>query len=107
MIWDVQYSENFLQDLKEISIYISDTLQEPQTAGKQVQRILDSADSLNHMPERYRVYEGGGKQGLKIRILTVGRYVVLYQPNESQRLVKILRAVYGGRDIPAQLEQTE
>jgi len=107
MIWDLQYSEQFVQDLQDISAYISDALQEPEIAEKQVQRILDAADSLDHMPERYRVYEKGIERNLELRILTVNRYVILYQPNESQKLVKILRVIYGGRDLPAQLDQNE
>ena len=107
MIWSVQYAEQFLQDLKEISAYISDALQEPQIAEKQVQRILDAADALDHMPERYRIYEKGIERNLKIRILTVNRYVIFYQPDESCQLVKILRVIYGGRDIEMQLGQVE
>ena len=106
MTWDVRYAKQFLQDLKEISEYITDVLQEPQIAEKQVQRILDAADSLDHMPERCRIYEGV-ERNLKIRILTVNRYMIFYQPDETCRLVKILRVIYGGRDIPAQLEETE
>ena len=60
-----------------------------------IQRILNAADSLDHMPERYRVY-GTGME-----------YVILYQPDESRQLVKIFRVIYGGRDIRAQLEQNE
>jgi len=106
MNWSVQYSENFLQDLQEIVAYISYALQEPQIAKKLVQRILDAADSLDQMPERYRVYEKGIERNLKIRILTVNRYVILYQPDESCKIVKILRVIYGGRDIEAQFEDT-
>jgi len=101
MIRDVTYAKQFLQDLKDIAEYIADVLQEPQVAEKQVQRILDAADSLNYMPERYRIYEEGIKRNPKIRILTVNRHVILYQPDESCRLVKILRVIYGGRNIPA------
>ena len=107
MTWDVKYAKQFLQDLKAISEYITDVLQEPRIAEKQVQRILDAADSLGHMPERYRIYEQGIERNPKIRILTVNRHVILYQPDESCQLVKILRVIYGGRDIPAQLEQPE
>ena len=107
MTWTIQYADAFLRDLREISAYISHVLQEPQVAEKQVQRILDAADSLDHMPERYRVYEKGADTDMEIRVLTVNNYVILYQPNESCQLVKILRVIYGGRDIVAQLEQNE
>jgi len=68
MTWNVKYAKQFLQDLKEISEYITDVLQEPQIAEKQVQRILDAADSLDQMPERYRIYEQGMERNPKIRI---------------------------------------
>ena len=103
MTWDVQYGDEFLQDLQGIKAYISTVLQEPQIAENLVDRIMDAADSLDQMPERYRLYEKGRHPG--IRTMTVGNYVVHYQLEHSKNLVKVLRAIYGGRDIEAQLAE--
>ena len=105
MIWNVQYGEEFLQDLQGIKAYISTVLQEPRIAEKLVDRIMDAADSLDQMPERHRLYEKGKHPG--IRTMPVGNYVVLYQLEQSAELVKIVRVIYGGRDIESQLEQSE
>ena len=101
MIWNVRYSDEFLQDLQRIKTYISAVLLEPLVAEKLVDRIMDAADSLDRMPERYRLYEQGRHQG--IRKMPVGSYVIFYQLEQSKNLVKILRAIYGGRDIEAEM----
>jgi toxin ParE1/3/4 len=105
MIWNVQYGDEFLQDLQGIKAYISTVLQESQIAENLVDRIMDAADSLDQMPERYRLYEKGRHPG--IRTMAVGNYVVLYQLEQPKELVKILRVIYGGRDIEAQLNQAK
>jgi plasmid stabilization system protein ParE len=49
MIWDVQYAETADKDLQGIYDYIAYKLLVPETAEKQTDRIMDTADSLNHM----------------------------------------------------------
>ena len=99
MIWNVSYSDSFWQDLKEIASYISEVLQEPSTAEKQVERILDATDSLEHMPERHRVYDGIVTRKPEVRFFPVDNYIIFYQPVKTLKIVKILRVIYGGRDI--------
>jgi toxin ParE1/3/4 len=53
MIWKVNYTEDAEQDLQSIFDYISDVLLEPVTAANQTNRIMDAADSLDHMPLRF------------------------------------------------------
>ena len=58
MTWKVNYTEDAEQDLQDIYEYISDFLLEPVIAEKQANRIMDTVDSLDHMPLRYRLYVG-------------------------------------------------
>jgi len=99
MIWNISYSDSFWQDIKEIASYISEILQEPQIAEKQVERIFDAADSLEHMPERHRVYDSIVERKPEVRFFPVDNYIIFYQPVEILKTVKILRVIYGGRDI--------
>jgi toxin ParE1/3/4 len=103
MIWDVIYSSNAENDLQEIFNYISLTLLEPETAERQTERIMDAADSLISFPFRYRIYNVEPWRSKGLRILPIDNYVILYQPDESTNLVKIVRIMYGGRDINKQL----
>ena len=67
MSWTVEYSTQAKQDLRNIFEYIAYNLLEPETAGRQVQRIMKEIRSLNDMPLRHRIYdeEPWQSQGLR------------------------------------------
>jgi len=79
MNWKVDYAQGAIQDLQDIYAYISNILLEPITAKKQVIRIMESAESLDHMPFRYRLYDKGAWADLGIRILPIDNYPKLIQ----------------------------
>jgi toxin ParE1/3/4 len=95
MTWVVDYANSAKQDLRDIYDYIADVLLEPVTAEKQTERIMDAADSLDHMPLRYRLYDKEPWRSKGLRILPVDNYIVLYIPDESNHTVIIIRIVYG------------
>lgn len=99
MKWQILYTEQAKEDLKCIYEYIAYTLLEQGTAAGQTRAIMDEISSLNDMPFRYRLYEVEPWQSKGVHILTVGKYVVLYQPDEAGHVVNIVRILYGGRDI--------
>jgi toxin ParE1/3/4 len=103
MTWVVHYTDSAKQDLRDIYSYISDVLLEPVTAEKQTSRIMDAVDSLDHMPLRYRLYDKEPWCSKGLRVLPVNNYLVLYIPDESSHIVKIIRIMYGGRDVEKHL----
>ena len=106
MSWKVDYAESARQDLRDIRGYISDTLMEPVIAVNQIRRIMDAADSLDHVPLRYRLYDKDPWRSQGLRIMPVDNYLVLYLPDESSNIVTIIRIMYGGRDIESHLNKT-
>ena len=42
---------------------------------------------------------------VNLRLMPVDNYVVFYIPNDERRVVNVVRIIYGGRNIAAQLEQ--
>jgi toxin ParE1/3/4 len=107
MIWHVDYAEAARQDLRDVRDYISNVLLEPTTAARQVAHIMDAADSLEHMPMRYRLYDNEPWRSRGLRIMPVDNYVVLYLPDESKNIVTIIRVMYGRRDLGRQLNRSE
>jgi len=105
MIWNIHISDDAEQSLQEIESYIADILLEPTTTEKQVNRILTAIESLDQFPLRYRLYEHEPWRTMGLRILPVDNYIVLYLPNEVKAMITVVHIIYGGRDIPAQLEQ--
>ena len=105
MIWDVSYTDSARRDLQSIYDYIADVLHEPVIAERQTDRIIDAADSLEHMPFRHRLYDYEPWRSIGMRVLPVDNYLVFYLPDESQGIVTIIRVMYGGRDIKKDLGQ--
>ena len=103
MTWNVNYADDALQDLQNIYEYIAFTLLETETAKKQLNRIMNAVDSLDHMPYRHRLYDKEPWHTKGLRILPVDNYLIFYLPDELQSTVAIIRIMYGGRNVNKQL----
>lgn len=76
----------------------------PQNAAGQIIRLEESINSLETMPMRFRGYETEPWRSKGMRVMTVDNYVVLYIPDKEKRIVYIVRVIYRGRDIDAELK---
>ena len=103
MTFDVSYSAEARQDLRDIYEYIAYELLVPETAARQAERIMKAARSLEQIPMRYRLYEGEPWHSQGLRVLPVDNYLVFYLPDETNATVSIIRIMYGGRAIENQL----
>ncbi|WP_310602584.1 type II toxin-antitoxin system RelE/ParE family toxin [Anaerosporobacter sp.] len=78
----------------------------PETATKQVQRIMKNIRTLEQMPMHHQLFEDEPWRSQGIRYFLVDNYLVFYLPNESENMVSVVRIMYGGRDIRRQLKET-
>ena len=106
MIFNVVYSSEARQDLRDIYEYIAYELLEPDTAAGQTNRIMKAARSLDQMPRRHRLYEEEPWHSQGLRFLPVDNYLIFYLPDETNNIVNIIRIMYGGRDVKKQLDDT-
>ncbi len=97
--WKVILTPEFKQEIRDIHSYIANTLLVPNTALKQVERILDEAESLDHMPMRYPLYDKEPWHSRGLRKLVVDNFIVFYLPNEKTNEVPIFHVFYAGRDV--------
>ena len=104
MKYVVEMTEQAGKDLRGIYEYIAFVLKSKISASRQPERIEREILSLSEMPERYKVLDLGFDSERTIRIVTVDKYCVLYHVEKENGSVQILRILYGGRDIPAELE---
>jgi toxin ParE1/3/4 len=74
-------------------------------ADRQFERIEKEILSLSEMPERYKALDLDFEVAKTVRMVTVDRYCVIYHVAKERGAVQILRILYGGRDIPAELEK--
>ncbi len=97
--YKIIYSPIAKDDLFGIYSYIAIQLTEPQIARKQINRIRSAVRSLESMPSRNAKvnWEPWLSQGM--RKMPVNNYVVFYFVDESNFEVRIVRIVYGGRDL--------
>lgn len=105
MNYEVRLTTEAENDLRGIFEYIAFELQSPQNAAGQLDRLEQSIMSLDQMPEWFRVYEKEPWHSRDLRIMPVDNYLVFYIPNHEEQTVKIMRVIYGGRDIDKQLNR--
>ena len=105
MIYSVKISEKAESDLKEIFEYVAFELLSVQTAFDLLERLEKSILNLNQMPNRHIAYEKEPWKSRGLRIIPVGNYIVLYIVDEESAVVNIVRVMYGGREIEAQLNK--
>ena len=107
MIYSISYTTSATRDIRSILDYISYTLLEPQTALSVVNAITARISELDTMPARYPVYRNWPVKAEEIRFFTVKKYVVFYSCSEKNHTVSIVRVMYGGQDIAAELKKTD
>lgn len=103
MSYAVEISAQAEADLRGIFEYIAFELRSVQNAAGQLSRLEESIYSLNQMPERYRRYEREPWLSRNLRLMPVDNYCVFYIPDQETGIVRIIRVMYGGRDIEAEL----
>ena len=86
MNWEIEFTDQAKQDLRDILDYITYELQ---------------------MPMRYRLYDEEPWQSQGLRCFPVKNYLIFYYPDETKGTVYAVRVIYGGRDISRQLSETE
>ena len=106
MSWDIVYTAQARQDLRDIYEYIALELLAPETATGQTQRIMKRIRSLGEMPMRHQLYGEEPWHSRGIRFLPVDNYLIFYLPEESRNTVNIIRIMYSGRDTCRQLSKT-
>lgn len=106
MSWNIVYTAQARQDLRDIYEYIALGLLAPETATGQTQRIMKAIRSLREMPMRHQLYEEEPWHSRGIRFLPIDNYLIFYLLEETQNIVNIVRIMYGGRDVGSQLNET-
>ena len=97
--YKVLLTPEFQQEIRDIHSYIAYTLLVPETAAKQVVRIMDIVKSLDEMPERYSLYEKEPWHSRGLRKVVIDNYVVFYYVNKKVNEVAVFHVFYGGRNI--------
>ena len=107
MSWKVIYMEQAEQDLVAIYEYIAFSLLALETAKNQTERIMDAIATLDEMPMRHQLYEEEPWHSKGMRYIPVDNYLIFYFTYEVEKVVAIVRIMYGGRNLNYQLKDSE
>ena len=97
--YNVVYSPQALNDLKDIYAYIAQELLVPDTAKGQVNRIRRVIRALDFMPSRNALVDWEPWKSMGMHKVPVDNFVVFYTVDSDSMTVSVIRIVYGGRDI--------
>ena len=75
------------------------------TVSTQIARIKKDILGLDFMPTMFKLYYKEPWYSRGLRIMPVDKYVVLYLIDEVNKVVNIVRVIYGGMDIENQLNK--
>lgn len=95
----VRYSQDALDDLREIYAYIANELLVPETAAGQIRHIRKEVRSLDFMPARYALVEWEPWHSMGMHQLPVDNFIAYYLVDDEIGTVTVVRVFYGGRDI--------
>ena len=76
MTYEVVVSSQAEQDIRGIYEYIAFALLAPKSAAGQIERLRAAINSLDTMPNRYRLFDDEPWRSRGLRIRAVDRYVV-------------------------------
>ena len=105
MTFQISISRQAEADLRNVFEYIAWELRSVQNAVGQLDRLEKAISSLDRMPMRYRVYEKEPWRSRGLRVMSVDKYLVFYIPYPDTLNVEIVRIMYGGMDVDAQLNK--
>ncbi|MDE6851808.1 MAG: type II toxin-antitoxin system RelE/ParE family toxin [Lachnospiraceae bacterium] len=105
MMYEVETTDQAETDLREIYEYIAFELLAPDHASGQLDRLEAHIERLGEFPEKFRRYDKEPWHGRGMRVMPVDHYLVFYIPDEEIALVTIIRVMYAGRDVDAQLQE--
>ena len=103
MNYTVNISRQAQYDMRTIFEYIAFTLMEPKIAEKQFARIEKAINSLDKMPERFRLYEKESWRNRNLRVMPVDNFLTFYTVDNLSYIVTVVRIMYGARNIVNEL----
>lgn len=86
-------------DLDGIVSYIAVELSTPQTASDFVDKLKDNIDETRAFPESGSPVDNEFLQVENLRKKLIGNYIMYYLPDMREKIIYILRIVYGKQNI--------
>ena len=99
MGYNIEWTERARDDIMGITLYISIELQQPVAAKNLSHNIGNYVDLLSENPLMYKEFESEPWHSKGWRYFPVNNYLIFYEVVEEINTVRVLRIVYGARNI--------
>ena len=96
--YKIQFSKDARKDLIDIYSYIKYNLQEPNIAKKLIDKIKKEIYKLENNPTIYAIIKDEIIKKRVIRKIKVNNHIVFYKVEEKNKIVEIVRIMYGRRN---------
>jgi toxin-antitoxin system, toxin component, relE family len=94
-----RFSKKAEADLDEILSYISIELSNPDAASGFIKDLQTVIDSICAIPKIGRIVENEFLPDREVRKSLVGNYILYYLPDTNEKIIYILRILYGRRSL--------
>lgn len=99
--YKVQITDKALVDMEEIYIYIAEQLQASENAMEQYNRIAETIEGLNVLPERVKIMESEPEHTMGLRRISIDNFSVFYVIEDNG--VIVTGVLYSASDIGRRL----
>lgn len=99
----VEITDEALRDMEQLYNHIAYSLQAPENATGQYNRIAEEILKLNTLPERFRMMDSEPEHANGIRRMPVDNYSVFYVIKENR--VIVTNVLYSSSDIERRLNK--
>lgn len=97
--YSYRFTEKAAQDFDEILRYISVDLANPAAAQNLGRKMLEQIDMVRTFPESGAPVDNEFLADKTIRKLFVDSYVIYYKAHYDEKIVSVIRIVYGKRNL--------
>ena len=94
-----RFTEKAEQDLDEILRYISVDLVNPTAAQNLGKKVFEKIDMVRVYPESGTPVDNEFLADKKVRKLSVDNYVIYYKAHYEEKMISIIRIIYGKRNL--------
>ncbi len=102
-----QLTKRAESDLDEIIAYIAHELSNPQAASDFIDKLQKQIEEVRFFPESGSLVHNQFLQIENIRKKRIGNYIMYYISNSKEKMIIILRIVYGKRNMDEILEKLD
>lgn len=105
--WDYRLAEKAAADLDSIIGYITVELANPKAASNFADKLQAAIDEVRSFPESGSLVVNEYLPATKVRKKLVGNYILYYLPDPAEKMIFVLRIVYGRRNMDEILRQID